>query len=368
MGRLDYLRQFTSKKTVSTYMAALKRFFQVIYNVEDVDLEEYAERYFAEGRNYELDVQNFHVSLRDAPPKTRRVYIAAVKTFLLENNVELPQIFWRRISGRIRGSGPVSEERVPSRQQLRSIIMHLPVHGKALFLTLLSSGMRIGEALNLKISDIDLNVDPPVIRIRAEYTKTRMKRITFISSEAKESILEWLKIRDKYLMSSSGKTHFAEKKMNDDRLFPFTITNAQVMWRNALEKTGNGQVDPRTRRLLIRPHVLRKFFRAMLGKISVDMAEALMGHQGYLTEVYRKYPEPEKTLSEFYKQNEHLLLIFTDTSEIVKRQNELEERNRQLQQIINGLVYENMQLKTKLNELEREFRELKAAIEKMMRK
>jgi len=41
--------------------------------------------------------------------------------------------------------------------------------------------------------------------------------------------------------------------------------------------------------------------------VPVDIVEALMGHEGYLTEVYRRYTERQMT--EYYLKGEHLLTI-----------------------------------------------------------
>ncbi|MEM0172794.1 MAG: hypothetical protein QXE05_12915 [Nitrososphaeria archaeon] len=82
--------------------------------------------------------------------------------------------------------------------------------------------------------------------------------------------------------------------------------------------------------------------------IPVDVVEALMGHEGYLTEVYRRYSVED--LSKFYKQGEYTLLVFAG-EEFSKLRAEIEEQNRQLQQIINGLISENMQLKAKIQKL-----------------
>jgi len=59
---------------------------------------------------------------------------------------------------------------------------------------LASSGMRIGEALQLELDDLNLNSYPAKIYIRGEYTKSGNPRIAFIFSEAKEAVEEWLKI------------------------------------------------------------------------------------------------------------------------------------------------------------------------------
>jgi len=359
MGRLDYLNQFTSKSTVSSYKAALKRFFQAVFGEPTGNLDAAAEKYFSEPRDHAACVEAFMVALKGAPPKTRRAYLSAVKTFLLENGVELPQRFWRRLRGRIKGSRAVSEEKVPTREELRSIMQHLPLHGRALYLTLLSSGMRIGEALQLKIQDVELDKAPAVVHIRGEYTKTGNPRIAFISEEAKQTLKEWLRVRGRYLKAAAGKSHFYGKNVEDDRLFPFTAMNARAVWINALEKTGNGKRDPRTGRLVMRPHVLRKFFRATLGRYSVDLTEALMGHEGYLTEVYRKFADPLRELGDFYREHMHELCVFdTGGLEDAKIERKVNEKVAVLRQTLEKVMAENLELKRRLAEVEAKIAEI----------
>lgn len=67
--------------------------------------------------------------------------------------------------------------------------------------------MRIGEALKLKLGDVELDKDIGKVNIRGEYTKTGNPRIAFISSEAKEAIEEWLKVRANYINGAMGKSH-----------------------------------------------------------------------------------------------------------------------------------------------------------------
>ena len=91
--------------------------------------------------------------------------------------------------------------------------------------------------------------------------------------------------------------------------------------------------------------------------IPVDVTEALMGHEGYLTEVYRRYSLED--LAKFYKQGEHTLLIFAEAGEVSKLRAEIEERNRQLQALVNGLIAENMELKNRLKILEEHVKEVR---------
>jgi integrase len=243
----------------------------------------------------------------------------------------------------------------------------MQVNGKALFLTLASSGMRIGECLKLQIGDFDFTTQPCKVSIRGEYTKTGNSRVAFISREAVEAVQEWLKVRAKYIEGAANKSngalkkralHAKERDSKDERMFPYLNNTAYAIWKNALKKSGFLKHDASTDRLTIHPHVLRKFFRTKLGAvIPVDIAEALMGHEGYLTEVYRKYSVED--LAKFYLQGEPTLMIFTDAEEVGRLRVEVEERNKQLQTLANGLATENMELKSRMAKVEVENTELK---------
>ncbi|MEM3384623.1 MAG: site-specific integrase [Nitrososphaeria archaeon] len=356
MGRVqDFLKMYRSKSTTKGYKVAIKHFFKTLYG--EGDLEVQAEKYFSEKRNYEDDVERFFQTINDRPPKTIKHYLSAVKMFLLENGVDLSERFWRRLRRRIKGTRALTLDKVPSNEELRKILSHMDLKGKALYLFLASSGMRIGEALQIRLSDLE-DGEPYRIKIRGEYTKTGNSRIAFISKEAVHFLNEWLKVREDYLRSAVEKSHLYKKNGEDDRVFPFTEGVAYFMWYNALKDSGYYKKDNSTKRLEIHPHVLRKFFRTRLGAvIPVDVVEALMGHEGYLTEVYRKYSLEE--LGKFYLQGEGALTIFgSETEEISRLKVEIDEKNKQLQNIITGLVQENMKLKQKIEEVENKFLKL----------
>ena len=84
----------------------------------------------------------------------------------------------------------------------------------------------------------------------------------------------------------------------------------------------------------------------------MDAVEALMGHEGYLKEVYRRYSVED--LARFYKQGEPALLIFTEAEEVGKLRAELEERNKQLQTLVNDLTAEKLELKSRLARVDAE--------------
>jgi len=366
MSRVEeFLKMYRSQNTVRAYGWALTEFFKSVYGENEHRLEEHAERYFSEKRNYEQDIQNFLGVINDRPPKSVRLCLAAVRTFLVENDVELPAKFWRRLIKRVRGSRALTLDKVPSNVDLRRIIMHMPVHGKALFLTLASSGMRIGECLKLKVEDVELDTKPVKVNIRGEYTKTGNSRIAFVSREAEEAIQEWLKVRSQYIEAACGKSHTYGKTTEDQRLFPFEANTAYAIWKNALRKAGFLKKDTQTNRHTVHPHVLRKFFRTKLGSvIPVDVVEALMGHEGYLTEVYRRYSHED--LAKFYSLGEAAVSVLAETEEVAKLRVEVEERNRQLQALVNGLTAENMELKKRISQAEEKLLELEKALKQIL--
>jgi integrase len=352
---------YKGKGTFGVYRWALGEFFKTV----DID----SDHYFTDHRNYEEDVKNFLLQINSKPPKTVRLMLSVAKGFLIENGVELSERFWRRLKSKINGHRALTLDDIPTNVQLRRILTHMPIHGKALFLTLSSSGMRIGEALALdKDDDLDLSQTPAKLKIRGTNTKTGESRIAFISKETKETIEEWLKIRSEYLATAIAKSKrrkhykakFLGKDPNDNRLFPFEISTAYAMWTGAVKKAGFLKKDKQTNRHTLHPHVLRKFFRTRMATvIPLDIVEALMGHEGYLTEVYRRYSQED--LKKFYLKGELSLSIFTDAQEVGKLRVEVEEKNKTLQNLVTELTLKNTKLENKLGSLESAVEEIKEA-------
>jgi len=316
-----------------------------VYGENEGSLEQHADKYFEEPRrNYKEDVENFYVSIKERPPKSVKLILSTVKSFLIENDVELPEKFWRRLRKRIKGNRALTIDKIPSNLELRKILMHMPIQGKALFSSLSSSGMRIGECLQLTLNDIDLGQNPVKINLRGEYTKSGSPRIAFVSGEAKTFLEEWLKVRSQYLKAATRKSHLYKKSVEDPRLFPFESVTAYLIWKGAVKKAGLLEKDQHTNRYTLHPHVLRKFFRTRMATlIPVDVTEALMGHEGYLTDVYRRYSQED--LAKFYLKGESSLTLFSDAKEVTKLRVEIEEKNKTLQNIVNGVTAENMELK-----------------------
>ena len=364
MNRLKkFLNNYDTPQTKRNFETSIQNFFASVYDKENLEnLEQIVDKYFSETRNAGEDVQKFLKSMNGLAPLTIKLKISNIKNFLLENDVELPQKFWKRINRLIKGSRALTLDRIPTQKELKQILSHLPIQGKALYLILESSGMRIGELLKSNIEDIYLDEEPARIQISGKNTKTGNPRHVFFSREAKEALVEWLKIRDDYLEAAVGKSHIYKKESEDSRIFPFDPSTAYSLWKKALHKSKLNGKDKSTGREKIHPHVLRKFFRTRLGAagLQIDVVEALMGHEGYLTEVYRKYTVPD--LAKFYLKGEAALLVFTDTQKVVELHREIEDKNTQLQVLVNSLASENQSIKGKVAKFETENLEMKSKI------
>lgn len=200
---------------------------------------------------------------------------------------------------------------------LKDILSTGGVKERALILLSATSGIKIGEALKLRINEhLELNNDPPIIRITADIAEKGDKRITFCTYEAKEYLIKWLNQRDRYIKNKDQKCNFKiemDLKQYENRVFPFSKSVAEQLWYKLSEKAGYTEKDERTGRRKLTIHQLRKYFRTTLGtKIQEDVIEALMGHENQLKRAYRKYTET--TLATEYKKGMRALNVFkTDT-------------------------------------------------------
>lgn len=340
----EWLNLFTKKGTRKARSLAVRSYIEFIYGVNiggttispyEPYVAQYLEEIKEKKRAPVTDMIRYMSELSDLAPLAQRNYGAGVIVWLRDHGYELTPGQRKQIFRQSPPARAITQEPPFSKKDLTKILAYAPIQLKALIYVLSSSGMRLGEALALRLKDIDTTTDPITVHIPAKVTKTRLPRITFISTEAKPIFLEWLQYREKYLQLKLQKNGYWIE--GDDRIFPFNDTNSGTLMRNALEKAQLLKRDRETARATLHIHSLRKYFRTQLVKggngNAIDMVEKLMGHEGYLTNSYVKVDSEE--LREFYKQAEHHLWINTPISvrdpEAEKRISEQELRIKELE-------------------------------------
>jgi integrase len=203
---------------------------------------------------------------------------------------------------------------------------------KAAVLLMLTSGLRIGELIELTLDDIDMKRN--MIYVSDLVAKTGVDRRTFFTGEAKEALTTYLKERDTYIKRSKTYTPRLKKEFKESKKVFATTTNVlRTGMINTLKKSGHHQSDPRTNRGRLHPHSLRKYFSSTLklAGMQEDLVEYLMGHSTGLSNAYRTYSA--KQLQEQYQKFEFALHVdyrFTEQKELRSQVEDAEAKIKEL--------------------------------------
>ena len=342
----DFLDEYTANETIRQHRIALKKYFTYHNKIPDTYIKDIRN---LNNRNknkimdqYEHDITKYRNYLIEQKysPKSIHNYISSVKMLLEHHRIDIGNAFWKKLKkrGEEKYNESICDFQIPTREELKKILMHANTKPRALFLLQSSSGMRIGEICNLTENDIDLTFEYPHIQLRK--TKSRAKGRTRCSPEAKEAIQEWLKIRP-----DNG----------DPRLFQCKTKTARIMWNRLLKKAGYIKTDRSGKypRFLMGTHTLRKYFRNEFSKYSNDLAAYLMNQRTGLDRKYREWTD--KYLDEEYSKGVENVLVF--------QQNVTSERVGDLEQQLHQVQKDKQEMQDKIADLESKLSELK--IEKL---
>ena len=324
---------------------------QTHYNVRS-QLNEYfnfikidPEKYVNQDRDFKKDVLKYHSHLINTPrkntnkpyaPKSIIVHMSTLRGYLETHDIIFSPRWWKAQTKKGKGNDIILEDRIPTREELGKILTHGDARDRAYFLTMLSSGMREEELCNITIDMMDFKSNPVMINIPATISKTKKRRFTFISIEAKNSLEEWLKLRESYIERKRKKSkglykHLEEKYgkkvngTNSDRVFPYRPNATQIWWKRLLNKAGFIEIDSNTGYNVLHLYTLRKLFNTrMKEKCNNFMVEMWMGHK--IEYDYHKWTIEEHK-KEYLKGMEGLLVYRTpaNVEEVESLQKKVDE-------------------------------------------
>jgi integrase len=323
ISKLDkFLNFYSNTGTKHCYRTYLKKFERGLNTNLDSWIKKSKEQIMD-------DIKTVLIKYEKIPPKSKQTMMNAVKSFLEDNYIETPNKFWKHIRLMTKG-GPLTEDFIPTREQLKNILFKGTVKDKAFFLVLASSGMYHGEALSIEERDIHFEHTPTMIKIREEIAHKGGKRITFISKEAEYWLKKWLKQKPDYLIHADKVNNLGTGKVNiyDKRVFPFSNSVSRPSLIRLIKDDPELNIkDENTGRFKFHIHCFRKYFRTTLGPhMKQDIIETLMGHENQLQKAYRKYSID--TLSKEYLNYEKELTILQpkmSEEELLDRLNKFEE-------------------------------------------
>lgn len=297
----------------------------------------FAVRYLREIKKCDVadDLMRFIVSMNRRPSSSN--YRAATLNFLESSGVDISSREKREIRRKTRKQRSIVEMDDPlTREQINALLHHSDLLLRTIILMLASSGMRIGELLQLQWDNIpDMEAVPTRVNIGEEITKTRQARVSFFSLEAMKSLHEWQRLYPAYLTKRDKIIGFGRAREAKERIFPITYDRIQKKWITAAKKAGIHKVNSKGRSIY-HIHSLRAFFRCQGAKVNTDIAEAIMGHQGYLSNAYRRYSISD--LTEFYNEAEPYLSV---TGTIVMKDPEAQKEIANLQsqiELVNAVL------------------------------
>jgi integrase len=263
--------------------------------------------------------------------------MTTIRLFLEDNEILIPKQTLKQFQRKQKANRSVTLDTVPANIELKTILSHADLKTKTLILIASSSGMRINEILHLEIDDIDLNSSPAKIYVKGSTAKFGKPRITFISSEAKSSLEEWLRgsNRTDYLETSIKRcnrkmTPITHKDTVNKYIFPFSYQNFAGAWIRLLKKAGLDSRDKTTGYYRLHFHVLRKFTKTRLlnAGCQESIVRLLLGQQDSLSNSYDRYTETE--LRKSYMQGMKELLIFETSPDLGQINKDLEAKDERI--------------------------------------
>ncbi len=337
------------KNTARAYQGTLVKFLAWVNDEPDikratpyirspVDIEHYdtlALEYLNNGHDeYDFadDLRDFLREKAASAPKSLESYKAAIISWLAENHVYLPAEMTRRLKV---GGKSLTRDRAPTLEELRHILNHSDLQLKAYLLVLTSAGMRPGEGLGIEWPDVDLVTGK--VHIRREIAKSGEPRDTFLSIEALEVLKQWQTYHPAYAEKIDSYTVPVEFTRDTKRVFPLSYNGVRDKYGRVLEKCGLDEKDPTTGWLVLRLHVMRKFFRTRLpqGGASVDAVEQMLGHEGYCGGAYVRLTDEE--IETAYRGAESALWIFKEPPYNKEDLTRLERENQALRGELAGI-------------------------------
>ena len=167
----------SSETAVRFFLAMLKNNDRDLCDITRQDIEAFIEH-----------EQDRGLAIRSVRNRTQAVY--SFIRYLVENEVVGSDILTRRIRMKM----PVSLPRAIDPTDVKALLSVLDhTRDRALFLILLRTGMRVGELLDLRASDLNLP-EKKILIYMGE--KNYRGRVVYLSDDAVEATKAWLSIRD----------------------------------------------------------------------------------------------------------------------------------------------------------------------------
>lgn len=331
-------------KSYNTSINKIRSFLDERYQYNEIQL---AKEITNENLNVYEVLREFvvYIDKQGYKPRSIRAYLSGVKGYLRYLGVRINTDDFRQIVKTPKAM--TNHEKALTKEILIRLLRICHQKLQTSILVIVSSGLRIGELVQLRLDDVDFTSTPTKIRVRAETTKTRQGRETFISVEATKALKDYL-VRYFDWNEKGDNSHMHQKPIFGRTSKGDTYDNQKISgnrWaselslqqslRTHVDKIPELNIKNENDRSLIHWHSFRKYFRTTVGnEVNRDFAEALMGHDFYMSTYYNLSEEKKR---ELYLKAEPELTI-SDYQEVAKSFAKLSEKHDYLSNKVDGML------------------------------
>ena len=347
----------SATSTWTSYRTVLKKFVEFLRTRYNYSLEQLLEQIFDESLD-PLDVlDEYYTFLSSYTTRSKRNgysseaingYIRIAKDFL---NNQGCKIYNEDMKLKFRLPKRVNAyQKGLTRDVINRVIRFANPKLATVILMACSSGMRIGEIIQLRMTDVDFTKSPVTIMIRAETTKTRETRLTHISSEATNSLKDYLakygpQKEYLFLREHELKNPDVTDEEKYSRYVMATKHNLESQLERCIRKIPELNEKNEYHKNWIHFHAFRAWFKTQVtDSHQSDFAEALMGHKSLKLVYYR---QNDKARAQTYLDVEHALTI-SETEKLDENYTQMQKDNQELRGIVDSLSRQLQSLEKKI--------------------
>ena len=276
-------------------------------------------------------LDEFYTFMSNGRVKNRTIigYLSIVKDYL---NFHGMHIYTEDIKQKFRTPKPeVFYEEGLTKSILNRLLQNSVPKLRLGILLACSSGMRVGEIIQLKFSDIDFTTNPTTIKVRRETTKTRETRFTHITTETTKILGDYITKKKQSKQSDYQYLfmyHHGEFGTKEYYKSMFAARQAMLeKLRLTIQIIPELSMKNENEKYRIHFHAFRKWFKTQVTTAGQsDFAEALMGHKSLKLVYFKQSSEARLKL---YLKMEPFLTI-SDFSRVEKTMEELQEQVQSL--------------------------------------
>ena len=269
-------------------------------------------------------------SIKGKAGNTVRNRLSILRSYYQENGIEFRGIGAKVLSAKRRDE---PDDKPLDLETLQKMMDIADERSRAFITVMVSTGMRAGEAAQLRLQD----VKDDIVTIPGKIAKNGRGGKVYLTAEAREYLDIWLKNRDEFIRLADVHSQALGKARPDkpDLLFASTYSGLNAMFRRLYEKVDGEKGKYRGK---ITPHSMRKYFRtqATQGGLHIDIVERLMRHSGYLSSSYVRLTD-EKIRQAFHEKEAALYITRADHRIQGSKLDALARENKELREMVQAL-------------------------------